>query len=326
MLDSIAREPRVINARGTEGATPLMYAALYADAEILRAMLQAGGNPNITSDSGATALMWAVEDRDKVTLLLDAGADVNATSGFGRTALLLANIHGEGVATARLLLARGAKPSPAALASAASKREGESTLRQLLAAGARDKGDAAGVALRAGCIPCLDALLAENAALPRGLIYASPVSAPGRPDAVRIALEHGADVNARDIKGRTVLMLLAISQHVTPELVQTIIDRGADVHAKSKQDLNALDYAQRLGRQPIIDVLTRAGLQPTKVTPTAPPPFVAHNTVRAAVMRSLPLLQTSSKIVLRPRRLRWLSSQPADRAHGAGGATHRTSR
>ena len=109
MLDSIAREPRVINARGAEGATPLMYAALYADAEILRAMLQAGGNPNISSDSGATALMWAVEDREKVTLLLDAGANVNATSGFGRTALSLATLHGEGVATAELLLARGAK-------------------------------------------------------------------------------------------------------------------------------------------------------------------------------------------------------------------------
>ena len=169
-------------------------------------------------------------------------------------------------------------------------------MRKLLAAGAKDKGDAAGVALRAGCITCLDALLPENAALPRGLIYASPVSAPGRPELVRIALEHGADVNARDLKGRTVLMLLAISQQVTPELVQTIIDRGADVHAKSKQDLNALDYAQRLGRQPIIDVLTRAGLQPTKATPTAPPPqFVANNSVRAAVTRSLPLLQTSSK-------------------------------
>ena len=294
VLDSIAREPRVINARGPDGATPLMYAALYADAELLRAMLQAGGNPNITSDSGATALMWAVEDRDKVTLLLDAGADVNATSGFGRTALSLANLHGEGVATAELLLARGAKPSPAALIGAASKSESESTLRKLLAAGAKDKGDAAGMALRAECFACLEALLPEHAALPRGLIYVSPVSAPGKPELVRIALEYGADVNARDIKGRTVLMLLASSQYVTPELVQTIIDRGADVHAKSKQGLNALDYAQRLGRQPIIDVLTRAGLQPTKLT-SAAPQFVANNSVRAAVNRSLPLLQTSSK-------------------------------
>ena len=92
-----------------DGATPLMYAALYADAELLRDMLAAGGNPNKTADSGASALMWAIEDHEKSTLLLDAGADVNASSPFGRTALSLATIAPDNSATAELLLARGAK-------------------------------------------------------------------------------------------------------------------------------------------------------------------------------------------------------------------------
>ena len=292
VLEAIARAPRVINARGPDGATPLMYAALYADAELLSAMLEAGGNPNIASDLGATALIWAVEDRDKLALLLDAGADVNAASGFGRTALSLAVLSGQGEETTALLLARGAKPAPAALSGAANRNE--SSVHKLLAAGIKDKGEAAGMALRAGCVTCLDALLPGDAALPRGLIFVSPVSGPGKPDLVRIALERGADVNARDNKGRSALMLLAISDHVTPELLQTIIDRGADVHAKSKQGLNALDYAQRLGRQPIIDVFKRAGVQPTKSTPTTPQ-FVTRNTVGAAIKRSLPLLQASSK-------------------------------
>ena len=292
VLEAIAREPRVVNARGPDGATPLMYAALYADAELLRAMLQAGGNPNIASDLGATALIWAVEDRDKLALLLDAGADVNAASTFGRTALSLAALSGQGDHTTELLLARGAKAAPSALVGAANRNE--SSVHKLLATGVKDKGDAAGMALRAGCIACLDALLPGHAGLPRGLLYVSPVSAPGKPDLVNLALQRGADVNARDIKGRTVLMLLASSQYVTPEILQTIIDRGADIHAKSKQGLNALDYAQRLGRQPIIDVLRRAGLQPA-APKAATLQFVTNNTVDAAIRRSLPLLQTSSK-------------------------------
>jgi hypothetical protein len=122
-----------------------------------------------------------------------------------------------------------------------------------------------------------------------------PPIAPGDPAQMMLALAHGADVNARDIKGRTVLMALGISETVTPELVQALIDRGADVQARSPQGLNALDYALRLGRPQIVDVLVRAGLQPTPTSGAAPAPVVRGNTVRAAVTRSLPLLQRSSK-------------------------------
>jgi ankyrin repeat protein len=292
VLDSVARDPGAINARGPDGATPLMYAALYGDAGILGAMLRAGGDPNIANDSGATALMWAVEDIAKVKLLLDAGADANAVSGFERTPLALATLSPD-TTTAQLLLARGAKPTPLALAGAT--RGDENLVRAMVAAGAKDKGEAAVLALRTGCFACIDALQAQRATVPRGLSSVVPPAGPGDPQRVRAALERDADVKIQDLKGRTTLMSLAISADVTPDLVQSLIDRGADVHARSpREGLNALDYALRLGRQPIIDVFTRAGLQPT-AAPRPQVQFVVHNSVRAAVDRSLPLLQQSSQ-------------------------------
>lgn len=292
-LDAIAREPRVLDARGTDGATPLMYAALYGDAGLLGAILAAGGNPNLASDSGATALMWAVEDIDKVRLLLDAGADPNASSGFGRTPLSLAALSTGTTTTAELLLSRGAQPLPMALSAAAN--HSDRLVRQLVAAGAQDKGEAAGNALRAGCLTCLDLLAPNNARVSRGLVNVLPPGGRGSTPQIQAALDHDADVNARDPKGRTTLMMLAISQYVTPEMVQAVIDRGANLNAKSPQGLNALDYALRLGRQPIVDVFMHAGLKPTPADAPAPQ-YVAGNSVRAAVMRSLPLLQSSSRV------------------------------
>ena len=292
VLSAFARNPRVLNARGPDGDTPLMYAAWYGDTELLRAALAAGGNPKVANDSGATALMWAVDDANKVRLLLDAGADANATSVFGRTPLWIAALALNDAAVEQLL-ARGASASPQALAAAAFGSE--TILRRLIAAGAKDKGESAGIALRTGCFGCLDALPAEQqASLPRALINLVPPGGPGDPALIRAALDRGADVNVRDLKGRTVLMLLAISEQVTPQIVQELITRGADVNAKGSDGLTALDHAMRLGRQPIIDVLIRAGAKST-LPPAPAARFVASNTAQSAVTRALPLLQQSSK-------------------------------
>lgn len=78
VMDAISRSPGVFNARGPDGATPLMYLAQYGDAQALRSALAAGGDPDHVSDAGTTALLWAIEDAEKVRVLLEAGADPNA--------------------------------------------------------------------------------------------------------------------------------------------------------------------------------------------------------------------------------------------------------
>jgi ankyrin repeat protein len=60
--------------------TSPIHAAAYRDVEILRAVLDAGGDPNLRNDFGETPLMGAIDMRDLAgaRLLVERGADVNA--------------------------------------------------------------------------------------------------------------------------------------------------------------------------------------------------------------------------------------------------------
>ncbi len=87
---TVASSPGVVGMRGAGGSTPLMFAALYGDVGLTARVLAAGANPDVANVAGATALMWAVPDVEKMQALLDAGADVNARSAEGRSALHIA--------------------------------------------------------------------------------------------------------------------------------------------------------------------------------------------------------------------------------------------
>ena len=48
--------PAVVRLRGAGGSTPLMFAALYGDAGLVKQLLAAGADPNMANAAGATAL------------------------------------------------------------------------------------------------------------------------------------------------------------------------------------------------------------------------------------------------------------------------------
>ena len=60
-------------------------------------------------------------------------------------------------------------------------------------------------------------------------------------DVIRYAIERGADVNARDAKGRTVAMLAASSEALSPESMSLLIARGADVNVRDGHGVTVLD-------------------------------------------------------------------------------------
>jgi ankyrin len=110
------------NENLTPGATPLMKAATTSDVQLVRILLDAGADPNMTTDSYTTPLMMAAglnwrdisslgsdeESLEVLKILLEKGADVNAFNTDGMTALHGAAQRGS-IPIIEFLLRQGAK-------------------------------------------------------------------------------------------------------------------------------------------------------------------------------------------------------------------------
>ncbi|HEX7139124.1 MAG TPA: ankyrin repeat domain-containing protein [Vicinamibacterales bacterium] len=192
----LRRNPQSAKLRGPLGATPLMTAALYRDASLVKRLLASGADPNARNRAGATALMWAVPDVAKIQLLLDAGADVDARSEEGRSALAIASGTVGATPALTLLLDYGAQPwvlrsddfSPIRDAA----RVGDVDMfRTLLGYGVAATGPSGTSAeyLRQNCFPCAELLgVGGSGPLPKAPPVASAAATSPKYDPGRSAL------------------------------------------------------------------------------------------------------------------------------------------
>src|SRR5207237_10851171 len=126
-LLSLGADPNYTNGQRDSFA---MFNAVHASADVLRAMLEAGGNPNTRDELGRPMILmnWYLgyyqnQARSRLELLLDRGADVNSaiperdSDSAGYTLLLCRTKMGLddnlAYADALALLERGADPNRA---------------------------------------------------------------------------------------------------------------------------------------------------------------------------------------------------------------------
>ncbi|HVA48653.1 MAG TPA: ankyrin repeat domain-containing protein [Pirellulales bacterium] len=306
----LSEDRRIASLKGPGGSTPLMYAVLYGDADAVRLLLDNGADPNVRNEVGASALMWAADDLEKTRWLLERGAEVNARSDDGRTALAIAASRFGSLAVVRLLLDSGADPSvrsPSYKGPLTPLREAadvgdEAVVRLLIERGADVKS--AGplpliAALNANDARCVDLLMpsADRATLSTALASLGPPNgnpaAFGNAKLIQRLLDDGADVNARGRDGRRILMDLANSDSLPLESVTTLLERGADTNTRTEAGQTALDFALQRGQTPVVDLLVKAGAKPGGASPVPVSPPKPAGSVRAALSRTIPLLQRS---------------------------------
>ena len=88
-VDSALIDGANINAKNSDGMTPLMLACFNGNYELAKFLLSKGAKVDLKDNDGWNALMWAsrLNDVRLVTLLVSHGADVNYHDGDGWNAL-----------------------------------------------------------------------------------------------------------------------------------------------------------------------------------------------------------------------------------------------
>jgi ankyrin repeat protein len=239
----------------------LSEAVRSGDADLVRAHLEAGANPDEPQFLGLTPLMRAAVRNDVaiVTLLLGAGADLNAVAPEGLTAAHVA-AEADAADSLEALVAAGADLG--ALSS-----NGMNALHH-----AADLGSVGAIEFIAGQGVDLDVrsdVITQGHGHPRdrGSSALGIAARAGQLEAVETLLSLGASVDALSANGHSPL-LLAVFGGQSPEVVTALLEAGADLGIEascavggcSAEAGNALHWA-RLLNEPEMVLLLEGALQ-----------------------------------------------------------------
>ncbi len=179
-----------------DGVVPLMLAAEHTqNPEVIKFMIDNGALVNATNEDGKTALFYAAMSNTKpvIACLLDHNAEVNVCDQAGQTPLMGAASLNDDPAVINLLLKHGADVQATNhLGYSALFLVGTPEVAQIL----------------------IGKELNVNARSSRGTTPLIAAALRGRPDVMRVMLDHGAKVSLRDEQGNSAKYYLVHStQH-----------------------------------------------------------------------------------------------------------------
>ena len=271
---------RGVSPQNTLTVSPLCGAAEKNHHEVVRILLEAGGDINGRNDNGETPLYWATVwgQQHSVVILLDHGADPNIADTDGSTPLMNAAYRGP-VSIIELLLASGAaletknKRGRSALGTAFFTGRVE-VARCLIEHGAAVDGTALHEAVKQQSETLVRLILARNVDVnARDLDGRTPLFSASSSGMIKLLVEHGADVNVVDNKGVSVV---TERSKWSAEQVQTLVDLGADLNMGDKDRCAGViatlrqshDILQVVRQYPgaIVRVKKREGQKPEYIT------------------------------------------------------------